>query len=195
MAVPATDTDVSGSNISSSDDVAPSQANATWIALRASAGDTEKPLSLRALPCLNEHMNATSFLNTPLLLPITERNFCFITCHCPTHSHRRWLTHQPFWYQSNLIKRKLAAEIPPHNWCCSSDSVCYALFLNKKWVESSYIFCFLHCLTTHTVLLFTDWWLSYQQFMYKFYSLLYVNRGIEPVTRYYATTLKDRHDR
>jgi hypothetical protein len=86
MAVPAMDKDVSGSNISSSDDVAPSQANATWITLRASAGDTEKPLSLRALPCLKEHMNATSFLNTPLLLPITERGVCFISSHCPTHS-------------------------------------------------------------------------------------------------------------
>lgn len=75
MAVPAMDTDVSGSNISSSDDVAPSQANATWIALRASAGE-KPPLSLRALPCLNVHMNATSFLNTPLLLPITERPAC-----------------------------------------------------------------------------------------------------------------------
>ena len=133
IAVPAMDTDVSGSNISSSDDVAPSQANATWIDLRASAGDTEKPLSLRALPCLNEHMNATSFLNTPLLLPITERNFCFITCHCPTHSQWRWFTHQPFRYESNLFKRKLAAEIIPHdNWCCSRDSVCYALFLKKS---------------------------------------------------------------
>jgi hypothetical protein len=149
MAVPAIDKDVSGSNISSSDDVAPSQANATWIALRASAGDTEKPLSLRALPCLKEHMNATSFLNTPLLLPITERDFCFITRHCPTHSQWRRLTHQPLRYEFNLIQRKLAAEIPPHNnLCCRRDSAFYALFLTKKWVvESSSIFRFLHCLT------------------------------------------------
>jgi hypothetical protein len=160
IAVPTMDTDVSGSNISSSDDVAPSQANATWIALRASAGDTEKPLSLRALPCLNEHMNATSFLNTPLLLPITERNFCFITRHCPTHSQWRWLTHQPIRYKSDLIKRKLEAEILLHNkWCCSLYSACHALFL-KNWIaESSSIFCFLHCLTTRIVLVFTDWWL------------------------------------
>jgi hypothetical protein len=147
MAVPAIDKDVSGSSISSSDDVAPSQANATWIGLRASAGETEKPLSLRALPCLKEHMNATSFLNTPLLLPITERDFCFITRHCPTHSQWRRLTHQPLRYKFNLIQRKLAAEIPPHNnWCCRCDSAFYALFLTKKWVvENSSIFRFLHC--------------------------------------------------
>jgi hypothetical protein len=193
MAVPAMDTDVSGSNVSSSDDVAPSQANATWIALRASTGDTEKPLSLRTLPCLNEHMNATSFLNTPLLLPITERNFCFITRHFPTHCQWRWFTHQPFRYESNLIKRKLAAEILSHNnWCSSRDSVCYALFLKKG--ESS-IFRFLHCLTARMVLVFTEWRLSYQKFMHKFYSLFYVSSGIDPVIQYYSTTLKDRHER
>lgn len=135
MAVPVMDTDVSVSNISSSDDVAPSQANATWIALRASAGDTEKPLSLRALLCLKEHMNATSFLKTPLLLPITERNVCFIKCHCPTHSQWRRLTHQPIRNEYNLIKRKLEAEIPPHiNWCCSRDSVFQGLISLKKKV-------------------------------------------------------------
>jgi len=168
MAVPAMGTDVSGSNISSSDDVAPSQANATWITLRASAGDTEKPLSLRALPCLNEHINATSFLNTPLLLPITERNFCFITRHCQTHSQRRRLTHHPPRYECDLIKRKLAPEILPHNnWRCSRDSVCYSLFLKiKRVVESSSLFRFLHCLTGRMVLVFTEWWLSYQKFKF-----------------------------
>jgi hypothetical protein len=102
MAVPAMDTALSGSESLSSHAV-------TWAPLLESTGDNVEPLPLRrTLPRLKVHMNATSFLNTPLLLPITEQNVTAAVFPATIASQRIGRDHsERLRYKPRIRKRKV----------------------------------------------------------------------------------------